>query len=814
MAVVLAGCGGPPALPPAENPVPETIHVAPQRPAASAPLPAGRSFAVRIYTPERGFYVFIDGEPVRDDRGELLQTPCEVWLPRGEYQVLVARDGFADTAQSITPDGDHELVLHPPRAEDDAAPDGILASAYFRAPRGEPIPLLSLNTLGREVDPYLSSDGQTIWFAAERAEGRGIFQAGRPSAFHFFERPILLEGTRGAELPAAPTTTADATLLVYVIPEKARIWGVARGSTGESFGPKSALYYAREGTPVWPAACISPDGLQLLWSESTPAGFTAWRSTRRSTRDEFRSREPAAVPDPRLCLSADGLRQYQFDGGILRRARRAAGQLPFGSWEVVAHLDLPNYRPSAQRRQFCVSADEQWLLYSDDPDGSGDLYMVRIFEGRGIGETPRGRPIPQREDLQMLAEQSTVSPQPAPPAQPAEPAARDIDPRTVPLPYASFREQLVRLLEAREYDAALSRVEEMLLEPDTADAAECLAWDRDDVHHILAFWDDVRTAATRLQPGDLLLLQGVRLEFTRFEADTIQGRINNREFAKPLSELEPLDLTALADRVLAKDDPAGQLRAGVFLHYARAVERSTAARLERAGEQGRTFRERLAGRTVMLAKQELERDNLAAALVLLAEVSRSYPQTRAAQAVQRLMQEAYLATKWERVGPRQWAAAEPGEYTAEAGRAAGSYLVSPRTYENFELQMEWRCTGVSGQGGVFFRYPGTGGPEESALKIQLANDAGVQPDQYSSGSLFKLQPPKVNAVLPEGEWNTLVLRVQGAHVRVWINGRAVLDTTAPESARPRAGYIALDGVVGGISYRKTLLMDLPAGFPE
>ncbi len=114
-------------------------------------------------------------------------------------------------------------------------------------------------------------------------------------------------------------------------------------------------------------------------------------------------------------------------------------------------------------------------------------------------------------------------------------------------------------------------------------------------------------------------------------------------------------------------------------------------------------------------------------------------------------------------------------------------------------------------GGVFLHDDASGKPGEKGNKIHLANDlaqSGV--DQYSTGSLFGTESPLLNASLPEGKWNTLRIRVRDKTVQVAINGKDVLKATLDDEL-PKQGYVMLDGVAGGISYRRILLYELPAG---
>ncbi len=147
-----------------------------------------------------------------------------------------------------------------------------------------------------------------------------------------------------------------------------------------------------------------------------------------------------------------------------------------------------------------------------------------------------------------------------------------------------------------------------------------------------------------------------------------------------------------------------------------------------------------------------------------------------------------------------------GEYTADDKRADNAVLLAPESMGDFVLSLEYRIESRTGQGGVYFKYPGSGPLLNNALKIQLSNDAGIRPDLYSTGSLFGISTPKVNAAQPAGTWQSLLLSVRGNRVQLAIDGKQVLDTTFSTIEWPEKGYVALDGVVGGISYRKILLL--------
>lgn len=791
----------------------------------------------RVYTKEPGFYVFVDGEPARDSRGKWITTPCAVSVPPGTYQFAVVRDGFRDAGRlvKVTQETEIEFAEPQPAGEDDA---GLLDAAYLQAPLAEPIPLLSLITPQQELDPYITPDGLSLYFVSDRDGIKAIYRATRQSPYHYFsEKPQLVEGTRGYDLPASPGLTADLLSVVYTNPVTGIIYAVSRETSAGRFTRKTTLQPRRIATAKWIAAQViaTPDAWQLYgleWNRGKTRGFlsTARRKGRRRglpgndrnkvgdipqetllplSEQSFSPAEPFNLRGFPPVLSRDGLRQYFFDGRELKRAVRRYPEEPFSEPELIATLNIEDYLPTplgsggnrSSRRSFSVTDDEQWLFY----ESGGDLFMLRIFDRPRSELLITGRPIPPKP-----ARVAKV-PEIKPPVSPqGKPKPKAVDPRTVPLPYPAFRQKLRSLLRSRDYAAALQWVQKGLADPVLKEDHVLLEWDREDVQRTAAFWSDVQQAAGRLRPGDRFYIGSARLTFRRLEKDVLVGASGGKEVRKPLRTMRLTDLVDIVDKKLGRDNPAVQLHVGCFWYYdGEGSVRSALLRLQRAGPAGREFVERLAGRELQQAQHEFRRENIGRALQRVNRIVQNYPKTRTAEEARTLIQQAYRKTVWQSQGPRQWIQKE-GLYTAGAGNSPGSILRSPQPYENFELRLEWRSDIPNGQGGVYFRYPGSGSLTENAFKIQLSDDFGVPPDKFCTGSLFKIEAPLENAVRKRGEWNTLRLRVRGEEIIVTINGRDVLQTRAVSEKIPRKGYVALDGTLGGISYRRMLLYELPA----
>jgi Domain of Unknown Function (DUF1080) len=248
----------------------------------------------------------------------------------------------------------------------------------------------------------------------------------------------------------------------------------------------------------------------------------------------------------------------------------------------------------------------------------------------------------------------------------------------------------------------------------------------------------------------------------------------------------------------------------VFLYFRGKSQRPLADNwLQRAGVGGEQFLERLAARELHQAKQELARGNIAAGIAFLDAVSSVGPNTDAENQAAKERVSLFEKLDWTPIGPRKWQKGPFGEFTADTTRTNGSFLRSDRKYGDFELNCEWKVSGATALGGVYLRYSGEGKPLENGAKVHLANDPDLKRmDRFATGALFASDAPNLNASFPAGQWNTLKIRAQGTTVRVWINDKDVLTATLGKDV-PASGYVMLDGVAGGLSYRKLLLFDLP-----
>lgn len=773
-----------------------------------------KTIPVKVYTPEPGFYVLIDGEPVRTEQGRKLKTPCEVDVLPGNHNVAVVREKYADASQEVLISGPRTLEFRP-SFQPFAAVSGYFASRFALADAGVPVPLATLNTDGPVWDPFLSADGLTIWFAGDRSEGKGIYTARRSSIHADFDTPELL--LRNADAPASPSVSYDQLIVAYTVLQKSQVRSLVRDETGQAFRQGPPLVFSEREGERWLSALLAGDGRSLYVAREHDGRRDTVVVRRRELDEPFGSRlVELLLPGNHPRLSHDGLRQYLFDGEQLQRSSRRTLRSGFSRPELVAELKLKNFVLRDKFRQWCLSDDQQWLYYTDDPHQSGNLWAVRISNGPAWGYAPRGKLIPQIE----LARSDD---EPEEPNKPTDAPAANVVPEksAAPnnplraLPYLQLQQQLQAALLSGDIEAARKIVAAARNDAQFENDREVLAWDAEDIEHVGAFWNRLRETLAKAKPGDAWRLGSTQVEISSFSNDSIEGKVktSGKPFSRAIQDLTPTDLVRIADRTAERNDPAAQLQIGVFLAFdPKSTPPLVSARLQRAGEAGRVFAEHRQGRRLHVIKREFARENIANGLRLVDELVAEEPKSEFAGQAKALREKLYAGQQWRAVGGRRWKTSDSGEYSTEGARSPNSVLMSPREYGNFHLELEWKITDEVAHGGVWFRFNGKREIRGNAFKIHVANDYDLrgQPDRFSTGSLFGIKGPRENPVRRLGEWNALRMIAQGDRVQVAINGVPVLDTPATDTNIGPKGFVCLDGEVPGITYRRVLVYELPS----
>jgi len=167
-------------------------------------------------------------------------------------------------------------------------------------------------------------------------------------------------------------------------------------------------------------------------------------------------------------------------------------------------------------------------------------------------------------------------------------------------------------------------------------------------------------------------------------------------------------------------------------------------------------------------------------------------------------------TGWKIHGTEKWFV-EKGLLICESGPDKQyGYLVSDKDFKNFELTVEFKQES-NGNSGVFF-HCSVDGVKITGWQAEVAplnKSTGGIYESYGRGWLIKPDPEK-EKFLKEGEWNTMVVRMQGNEVTTWLNGHEMVKLS-DEKIGAANGKIALQIHEGGgvrVSWRKVEIKEL------
>lgn len=133
-------------------------------------------------------------------------------------------------------------------------------------------------------------------------------------------------------------------------------------------------------------------------------------------------------------------------------------------------------------------------------------------------------------------------------------------------------------------------------------------------------------------------------------------------------------------------------------------------------------------------------------------------------------------------------------------------------YGNFILRWEWTLPN-GGNNGVHLRAPRAARASRIGMEYQMLGDYGKEPDKNSTGSIYDVEPPTVNAIKPNGEWNVSEVTLNGSQLQYVLNGVTVQDRNIDEhdelKLRLRRGFIVLTEHNDPVMYRNIRIKPLP-----
>ncbi|MCE5249651.1 DUF1080 domain-containing protein [bacterium] len=139
-------------------------------------------------------------------------------------------------------------------------------------------------------------------------------------------------------------------------------------------------------------------------------------------------------------------------------------------------------------------------------------------------------------------------------------------------------------------------------------------------------------------------------------------------------------------------------------------------------------------------------------------------------------------------------------------------ILTEKDYENFEFYGEFKVS-KDCNSGIFFHVPLAGRESRLGFETQILDDSGKKPDKNSTGSIYDVVPPLMNAMKRAGSWNRYHVLFDWPNCKIWLNDVLVQDTDF--SANPMLKYRMRRGPVGlsnhgyAVDYRNLWIKELP-----
>lgn len=124
------------------------------------------------------------------------------------------------------------------------------------------------------------------------------------------------------------------------------------------------------------------------------------------------------------------------------------------------------------------------------------------------------------------------------------------------------------------------------------------------------------------------------------------------------------------------------------------------------------------------------------------------------------------------------------------------FLCTRKTYGDFELKVKFKLVGDKARANAGIQFRTKRIPNHHEVSGYQA-DAGQQYwgalyDESRRKKILAQPDPKLIAGLVKYEdWNEYVIRCEGPHIRLWLNGKLTVDYTEKDDAIDRTGIIGL-----------------------
>ena len=139
------------------------------------------------------------------------------------------------------------------------------------------------------------------------------------------------------------------------------------------------------------------------------------------------------------------------------------------------------------------------------------------------------------------------------------------------------------------------------------------------------------------------------------------------------------------------------------------------------------------------------------------------------------------------------------------------FLCTTKEYENFELRLKVKALGDGVNAGVQFRTKRIPNHHEVS-GYQADVGAGWWGKLYDESRRNKVLAGDEAKTVNAGEWNDYVIRCEGPHIQLWLNGEQTVDYTEKQADIARKGIIAVQihgGPPSEAWYKDIVIQELP-----
>ncbi|MBI1389846.1 MAG: DUF1080 domain-containing protein [bacterium] len=159
---------------------------------------------------------------------------------------------------------------------------------------------------------------------------------------------------------------------------------------------------------------------------------------------------------------------------------------------------------------------------------------------------------------------------------------------------------------------------------------------------------------------------------------------------------------------------------------------------------------------------------------------------------------------WDKIGEEEWRV-DDGAIVGKALTERYGYLATTKTFKNLEIALAYKAES-KGNSGLFY-HSTFKGVDVSGVQCEIDPTPGQHTGGLyeSAGRGWLIQPNELSEKLvkPLGQWNTIILKVNGKHIQTWVNGLKAVDYIN-ETPKYFDGVAALQlhaGGDGGIRFK-------------